>query len=601
MIARRSVRGGMRALAAVALLSAVGCSREAGHVPSERAGGDELTFRDALPVALLILDKSSSMEPLLNPNDPTGRPLDPGSDPENFQAAAAKDFIRLAQFLASDPERDLFPLVGVIAFSSRAEFLDVTGGEAGLLSLRDAGVAEKLAAAIDRVERDGWHTDINAALALALERLDQLERTSGKVIRPLVLLLTDGGLRPFPGEPRNYPPSDETVPEDQRRTRSDYRQAYQKAYGKDPLPTPVAAGVPLEPKAVELDRPFVDALIPYGRLRLLDELSPSFRERGIPLCCVPLGDDARGLLARVCDLANSETTEDRFLAVDDPADLPDRFTDVITSWLGIARHVGTGTFVVDETVGAVSFIVRFRPRLKSGEAADAITTLTAPGDLAVGPDTTADAMAVIVRPGAKSKLYLVANPRPGTWTVAVRKDPRLTPPDLRVTYEYLFKSKVRMVVSGIQPSYSLNTPELNVAVSFLDVAASARKGEAVKLSLPATFQALPITGWIQREDAQRVAELSFEPLGELADKAEMKGTAAIGELEPGTYRLVVRAPRESRFKPSGPFKTGGPLTERARTYKIVVEEGVVLEDIAAGEARSRVSFGKVRKRSRVQD
>ena len=153
---RRSARGGMLALAAVALLSAVGCGREAGHVPSERAGGDELTFRDALPVALLILDKSSSMEPLRGPDgEPARDPsdpdklLDPGSDPDNFQAAAARDFIRLAQFLARHPERDVYPLVGVIAFSSRAEFLDVPGSRAGLLPLRDPRIAEKLADAID--------------------------------------------------------------------------------------------------------------------------------------------------------------------------------------------------------------------------------------------------------------------------------------------------------------------------------------------------------------------------------------------------------------------------------------------------------------------
>ena len=79
----------------------------------------------------------------------------------------------------------------------------------------------------------------------------------------------------------------------------------------------------------------------------------------------------------------------------------------------------------------------------------------------------------------------------------------------------------------------------------------------------------------------------------------MKGTAATGSLKPGAYRLTVRA--TGRFKPSGPFKSGGQLTVRTRSYKILIEEAIVIECEVDGDVRSRVPFGRARKRSRVGD
>ena len=585
----QAVGAALAALVAAAILA--GCARDEAARPSERTGGGELPFRDAVPVALLILDKSSSMENTLDEN---GTLLAEGNDPENFQADAAKEFIHLASFLASDPERDVYPLVGVVAFSSRAELLSAPGADGGLVSLREPGATAKLAAAIDRLGRDGWHTDINAALGLALERFAQLDRAGGRAVRPLTLLLTDGGLWPFPCDEANYPNAREAS-----RGIGAYKAAYRDAYGKDPLPSPPEAGVRYEDDSDAIEKRHVRPLQAYARMRLLDQVAPEFRKRAIPLCCVPLGETAQELLTSVCKAGNRESTQNRYLAVDDPADLPERFTDVITSWLGIARYVGTGSFHVDETVGAVSFIVRFRPRLKSADAADRLVTLTAPGDVAVGPDTKAGGMTVSVRSSAKSKLYFVNAPTPGLWTVAVAKDPALAPPDLRVRYEYLFKSKVRMVVSGIAPSYSLNTPKLEIAVSFVDVAKAKDRGsaEGARLSLPATFAALALEGTLENAAGERVAALAFEPLDGLAAATAMRGAAAIGALEPGPYTLTVRA--AGRFRARGAFLAGGELTVRTRSFRLVIEEGIVVDYVTDGESRSRVPFGSARRRSRA--
>jgi len=146
------------------------------------------------PVIILLLDVSSSL---------IGQD---GNDPHNRERAATEAFLRVLHHFSSPGMNGFSPQVGIVTFGARPQWITLKGKRIWQLrnkadlGLAMAGVDIGLGTTNENDRRRGTYTDFNGALHEALGALKEME-SSGPA---LVMMMTDGDHRPYPGNPWNY-------------------------------------------------------------------------------------------------------------------------------------------------------------------------------------------------------------------------------------------------------------------------------------------------------------------------------------------------------------------------------------------------------------
>lgn len=487
-----------------------GADRSGSRLTSEADTGFVSGGQKPLPLAVLVLDASESMQE---------------SDPQNFRNRAAAMFARQAYFYLLDSGRD--PMLGLVRFGKRANIVRASGSDSDLTTLSDTAAVSSLRAALPSIGRKGQRTDILKGLRRSRELIRTVERQSQRPVAPVVLLLSDGVLNPDPEDVSLY---------------GDLAVRHR------------AAGSEVEREGIE------DEVRAASR-RKLSSLLGTFAAESWPLYPVALGEEAdRELLKWIAGEAQPAGGTLRFFGAEAGPDLVRGFSRVLRDWLDLAWQSGSAVdttvrIPVDATVGAMTVSVASEVGGQEPEDLETMFEVVTPSDRAMPEDLPRQ---TVRTPGFYSAT--LPSPSPGTWKLRFSG----VPAGHRLRYTVLLRSDVQLRVETPYEQVGIFDAREPVRAALVD------RADGSVLDPTQAFRKLRVTASTRADtvilvddgsgpdrksgdgvfasrlepllDDVGVHEITFRATGELPDG---------GAIRPKSRKVAIEVLGGVRFEPSG--------------------------------------------------